>query len=126
MKNGLQFENDKLIYYQDGVPYHGGIIKVDDAIYYIDSTGCAVKGRYVVRTAMANGLLKHGIYTFGDDFKLVQNSYVPLKKIRRRRRSRKQTLLSILLLVISVLVLACLIFANASIGTFISPFWDFW
>ena len=122
MKNGLQFENDKLIYYRNGEPYHAGAIKVDGAIYYIDSTGCAVKGRYVIRTAMTNGLMKHGTYTFGDDFKLVKGSYTPLKKIRRRR-SRKQILLNTLLVLTILLLLVCLIFANASIGVFRSPFW---
>ena len=48
----------------------------------------------MVHTAMANGLLKHGYYTFGPDGKLVNGSYVPFERVKRKKRSGSKGSLS--------------------------------
>ena len=70
VKNGIVAENDSLWYYVDGVLTYAGLIRIDDAYYYVKSSGEVVHGRsyWISKT---NGLMPEKSYIFDADGKII-------------------------------------------------------
>ena len=70
VKNGIYEEGGKLYYYVDGVRAYGaGLILLDGSYYYVRSNAQLAIGQYWATAH--NGLLPQGMYTFGNDGKML-------------------------------------------------------
>ncbi len=70
-KNGIYYEDGLYYYYVDGeIGFGAGLVLVDGYYYYIRSGGYAAVGQYYV--SITNGLLPEGMYTFGEDGKMIR------------------------------------------------------
>ena len=116
MKEGLLYEEGELRYYKNGELFHAGVVEKDGKIYYIDSTGRAVKGHHVVHRGMGNGILQHGTYKFADDYTLVKDAHIASQshssKSRKKKHSKKsskikdqKTLWFVIILVIALFIM---------------------
>lgn len=112
---------DGIYYDEHGEPKHAGVVEVDGAIYYAGSGGALATGEKTVHGEMTNGILKRGVYRFGDDGKLVEGSYiapVKVKKAKRKKRSdtpkAKKKKRRLILCIVAALVL--FIFADLYFG----------
>ena len=77
------------IYYEDGVPKHRGIVKIDGDIYYAGHDGVLAVGYKVVHSSMTNELVRHGTYKFADDGKLIKDSYIAPKRSKSSKKKKK-------------------------------------
>lgn len=71
VKNGIYRENGILYYYENGVRAYGaGLILLDGDYYYVRSNAQLAIGKYWV--TVNNDLLPQGMYTFGEDGKMIR------------------------------------------------------
>ena len=68
-KNGIYTEDGVMYYYQNDIKTYAGLIQHDGAYYYVNSKYIVVTGIYNVWKT--NGLMPEGVYTFGEDGKMV-------------------------------------------------------
>ncbi|MBR0466830.1 MAG: phosphodiester glycosidase family protein [Clostridia bacterium] len=60
------------VYYENGVPAHKGVIKIDDDYYYVGSNGVVAKDTVKwVAEMWANGLIVKGNYTIDENGKIL-------------------------------------------------------
>ena len=70
LKNGIVEENGALYYYVNDVKTPAGLIDIDGELYYANSSGKIVTGRYWV--TKNNGILASGYYDFAEDGKMIR------------------------------------------------------
>ena len=77
---GIREDNGTKYYYKDGVKNYAGLVKIDDAYYYVKSDCTVVCGRsyYVTK---ANGLMPNAVYTFDADGKMVIKNGIYREKL---------------------------------------------
>ena len=68
--NGLNEEDGKLYYYENGLRTYAGLIEIGGDLYYVKSDCTAIRGQsyYVAKT---NGLIPAGSYAFDADGRLI-------------------------------------------------------
>lgn len=114
-KNGIIYENGEPIYYQNGVPGHVGVIKIDGVIYYAGRHGKIATGTKVVHRSMSNGLLEHGTYRFDQDGKLIEGSYIAPTVRKRSKKNKKSSNRKIVIPLVIAGVLAVILVSVALI-----------
>ncbi len=72
VKNGIVTEDGVMYYYVNGWRTHAGLIEIDGAYYYVNTSGVVVTGKYYV--SKTNGLMSEGLYEFGSDGRLIGKS----------------------------------------------------
>lgn len=61
----------RFCYVVEGMPTHEGLVLINGALYYIDSSCMAVIGEKDINAYWSNGLMPAGTYSFGEDGKMV-------------------------------------------------------
>ncbi len=81
VKNGLYEEDGSLYYYVNGIKSHAGLVEIDGAYYYINSSCKAVRDcdYYVSNT---NDLMSKGYYHFDVDGKMVIDEEEPEEEVK--------------------------------------------
>ncbi len=114
-------QGDDLIYLEDGVPTHAGIVELEGEYFFAGEGGVLVTNKsHVVHSTMANGLVAHGTYKFDEMGRLVPESYRAPTQRRHREESdkneqmRKIKTAAVIIAVAALAVTAFIIFAKMS------------
>ncbi|MED9970191.1 MAG: hypothetical protein UFA98_09315 [Ruminococcus sp.] len=108
--NCIVKQGDELIYLEDGVPTHAGIIEMEGDYFYAGEGGVLVTDKsFVVHSSMANGLVDHGTYKFDEMGRLVPESYrAPTHKRRHREEPDQKESLRKLKMAVAIVFIATL------------------
>lgn len=69
--NGICEIAEGKYYFENGLPAGKGIVEVDGDLYYANSSGKVITGRYYVGQSKTNGYVKEGFHYFDENGKLI-------------------------------------------------------